>query len=105
MNFHASVAASKAALEGLAKSLAAEYAKDQIRINVIAPSITQTPLAQSLLNSDKKIEASIERHPLKKIGDPHNIAKSVSFLLTEQSSWITGQILHVDGGLSSLKVL
>jgi NAD(P)-dependent dehydrogenase (short-subunit alcohol dehydrogenase family) len=105
MNFHASVSSSKAALEGLAKSLAAEYAKDQIRVNVIAPSITQTPLAQFLLNSDKKIEASIERHPLRKIGDPNDIAQSVSFMLTEQSSWITGQILHVDGGLSSLKVL
>ncbi len=105
MNFHASVSASKSALEGLARSLAAEFAKDQIRVNVIAPSVTHTPLAEFLLNSDKKIEAAIQRHPLKKIGRPQDVAQSVYFLLTEQSSWITGQILHVDGGLSSLKVL
>jgi NAD(P)-dependent dehydrogenase (short-subunit alcohol dehydrogenase family) len=105
MNFHASVAASKSAIEGLARSLAAEYARDQIRFNVVAPSVTNTPLAEFLLNSEKKVEAAIQRHPIKKIGDPQDMAETVEFLLSEKSSWITGQTMQVDGGLSSLKVL
>lgn len=102
-NFHSLVAASKGALEGLTKALAAEFAPG-IRVNAIAPSITQTPLAGTLLNSPEKIEANAQRHPLKKIGSPEDIAEMVAFLLSDKSSWITGQILHVDGGMSSIKM-
>ena len=103
MPFHASVAASKAAIEGLAKSLAAEFAVSKIRVNVIAPSLTDTPLAAFLLNTDEKKEASGKRHPLQRIGTAAEIAQLVSFLLSDAASWITGQIIGADGGMGSLK--
>jgi NAD(P)-dependent dehydrogenase (short-subunit alcohol dehydrogenase family) len=90
-------------VEGLTKALAAEFAP-KIRVNCIAPSITDTPLAGSLLNTDEKKEANAQRHPLKKIGKPEDLANLAAFLLSEKSSWITGQVIHVDGGMSSLKV-
>ena len=97
--FHSSVGASKGAVEGLIKSLAAEWAP-RIRINGIAPSLTDTDMAQKLLNTDQKRNASSERHPLKRIGTPIDIANAVGFLISDKSSWITGQVLRVDGGLS-----
>ena len=100
-NFHAQVAASKGAVEGLTRSLAAEFAPS-IRVNAIAPSITDTPLASKLLASEEKKEANAQRHPLKKIGSPEDIAEMAAFLISDQSSWMTGQILHVDGGMSSI---
>lgn len=103
MPFHASIAAAKGAVEGLARSLAAELAPS-IRVNLIAPALTDTPLAESLLNSDAKREASAKRHPLNQIGDPEDIAKLVSFLLTDASKFITGQTLRPDGGLSSIRL-
>ena len=103
MPFHASIAASKGAIEGLAKSLAAELAP-VIRVNVIAPSLTNTPLASRILSSPEKIEAGANRHPLKKVGMPEDIASLAQFLLSEQAAWITGQIFGVDGGLSTLRV-
>ncbi|MEO5944974.1 MAG: SDR family oxidoreductase [Ferruginibacter sp.] len=104
MPFHASIATSKAAIEGLAKSLAAELAASKIRVNVIAPSLTDTPLAGFLLSTEEKKEASNKRHPLQRIGTPEEMASLVSFLLNDQSSWITGQVIGVDGGMGSLKV-
>jgi NAD(P)-dependent dehydrogenase (short-subunit alcohol dehydrogenase family) len=101
--FHTQVAASKGAIEGLTKALAAELAPS-IRVNSIAPSLTDTPLASFLLNSDQKKEANALRHPLKRIGTAEDIANMASFLLFEQSSWVTGQIFHVDGGMSSIKI-
>jgi NAD(P)-dependent dehydrogenase (short-subunit alcohol dehydrogenase family) len=101
MPFHTSVAASKGAIEGFAKALAAEYAP-KIRVNVIAPSLTDTPLAEKFLNNDEKREKSAQRHPLKRIGTSEDIAQITSFLLSEKSSWISGQIFHVDGGMSTL---
>ena len=101
-NFHSQVSASKGAIEGLTRSLAAEWAP-QIRVNCIAPSITDTPLASKLLGTDEKKEANAQRHPLKKIGTPEDIAAMAAFLLSDQSSWMTGQILNLDGGLSSIK--
>ena len=101
--FHAQVAASKGALEGLTKALAAEYAP-KIRVNCIAPSLTDTPLAAMLLNNEQKKEANAQRHPMKRVGNAEDIAAMAAFLLSEKASWISGQIFHVDGGMSSLKV-
>lgn len=103
MPFHTSVAAAKGAIEGFARSLAAEYAPS-FRVNVIAPSLTDTPLATRLLGNDKKKEKMDERHPLKRVGTPHDIAAMTAFLLSDDSSWMTGQVLGVDGGMSSLNV-
>jgi len=103
MGFHASTAASKAAIEGLAVSLAAELSSSQIRVNVVSPSLTDTPLSEKLLNTPEKMEASKRRHPLGKYGDPADISAAIAFLLSSESSWITGQILPVDGGMGSLR--
>ncbi len=103
MPFHTSVAASKGAIEGFAKALAAEYAP-KIRVNVIAPSLTDTPLAEKFLSSDEKKEKSALRHPMKRVGTPEDIASMASFLLSNSSSWISGQVFPVDGGMSTLLV-
>jgi NAD(P)-dependent dehydrogenase (short-subunit alcohol dehydrogenase family) len=103
MPFHSSIAASKGAIEGLTRSLAAEMAP-KIRCNALAPSLTLTPLADRLTNSPEKLEAAANRHPLKRIGNIDDLAAIATFLLSDESSWITGQVIHVDGGLSSLKL-
>jgi 3-oxoacyl-[acyl-carrier protein] reductase len=103
MPFHTSVSASKGAIEGFVKALAAEYAP-KIRVNVIAPSLTDTPLADKFLNNETKQEKSAERHPLKRFGKPEDSAQMACFLLSDKSSWISGQIFHVDGGMSTLLV-
>jgi len=102
--FHASVAGAKGAVEGLTRALAAELAP-KIRVNAVAPSLTDTPLAASLLNQPAKREAASKRHPMQRIGEPRDIASAVRFLLTEESDWITGQVLAVDGGLSRIRML
>lgn len=102
MAFHASIASAKAAVEGLTRSLAAELAPS-IRVNCIAPSLTDTSLAEGLLNNDKKREAANERHPLKRIGSAEELAASAAYLLGDHSSWMTGQILHLDGGMSAIR--
>ena len=101
MPFHASVATSKGALEGLGRSLAAEWAP-KVRVNIIAPSITDTPLANRFLNNEAKVEKSAQRHPLKRIGSAKDIADLTLFLLSEKSSWMTGQVIGMDGGISAL---
>jgi 3-oxoacyl-[acyl-carrier protein] reductase len=102
MAFHTSISEAKGALEGLMRSMAAEFAP-YIRVNVIAPSLTDTPLAETILRSEERREASNQRHPLGRIGRPDDLAKMATFLLGEDSDWITGQVFHVDGGLSALR--
>jgi NAD(P)-dependent dehydrogenase (short-subunit alcohol dehydrogenase family) len=103
MGFHAGIASAKGAIEGLTRSLAAEWAPSKIRVNSIAPSLTDTPLASNLLSTPEKKEASDKRHPLGRIGSPEDLANAAFYLLSDNSSWMTGQILHLDGGMSSLK--
>jgi len=105
MPFHASIASAKAAIEGLTLSLAAEFSSFKIRVNAIAPSLTDTPLAKNLLSTEEKKEASAKRHPLNRIGAPDDIALATQFLLSDHSGWVTGQVIGIDGGLSTLKHL
>ena len=104
MQYHASIASAKGAVEGLTRSLAAEFAP-AVRVNCIAPSITNTPLAEKLLNNEAKLKASEDRHPLKRIGSSEDIAKTVEYLLSDNAGFVTGQIIKVDGGISSVKTL
>ncbi len=101
MPFHASVAAAKGAVEGLSRSLAAEWAP-RIRVNTIAPSLTDTPLAERLLASEDRKKSAAERHPLKRYAQPEEIAKLAFYLLGPDSNWITGQVMRIDGGLSTI---
>lgn len=104
MPFHSSIAMCKSAIEGLTRALAAELAPT-VRVNCVALSLTNTPLASALVNTPEKLEASVKRHPLKKIGDPMDIAYGIDYLLTDKSAWVSGQTLHIDGGMSSLRIL
>ncbi|MBM3452177.1 MAG: SDR family oxidoreductase [Bacteroidetes bacterium] len=103
MPFHSAVSVSKGAIEGLTRALAAEFAP-KIRVNCIAPSLTNTKMAEKFLSTPEKVEAVGQRHPLKKVGKKEDIANAVLFLLNESSDWMTGQILHIDGGMSTLKI-
>lgn len=103
LSFHTSVSMAKGAIESLALALAAELSPT-IRVNTVALSLTDTPLAASLLNTDQKKEASAQRHPLKRTGTVSDSAHAISFLLNENSGWITGTVLPVDGGMQSLRV-
>ena len=102
MPMHGSIAAAKAALHGFAISMAAELAP-RIAVNCVAPSLTNTPMAEFLLNSETKIQASEDRHPLKKIGNPVSIAKTIELLMHAKDNGITGQTFNIDSGLSTLK--
>ena len=101
MAFHASIAAAKGGVEALARSLAAEWAPN-IRVNTVNPSLTDTSLAEGLLNTEPKRENAAMRHPLKSIGSPHDIAKAAVFCL--KNEWMTGQTVGIDGGLSTLRI-
>jgi NAD(P)-dependent dehydrogenase (short-subunit alcohol dehydrogenase family) len=101
-SFHSQVAITKGAIEGLTRALATEFAPN-IRVNAIAPSITDTNLAGKILNTPEKKAALAGQNPLKKIGSAKDIAEAALYLLTPKSSWVTGQIIHVDGGHSTIK--
>lgn len=102
MPFHSSVATAKGAIEGLSRSLAAEYAP-KIRFNVIAPSLIDTPMAEKFLNNETKKNNAASRHPMQRVGQAEEIAQMTQFLLSENSSWMTGQVLTIDGGIGSIK--
>lgn len=102
--FHSSISAAKGAVEGMVRSLAAEYAP-KVRFNAIAPSLTNTPLAAGMLNTDKKKESNASRHPLNSIGEVKDISQGVLYLISDRSRWVTGQVLKIDGGMSSLRSL
>jgi NAD(P)-dependent dehydrogenase (short-subunit alcohol dehydrogenase family) len=103
MPFHASVASAKGAVEGLVRSLAAEWAP-KVRVNAIAPSLTDTPLATRLLRNDKQREAGDQRHPMQRIGQPEDVANLADFLLNPANGWITGQVWNADGGMGAVRV-
>lgn len=102
MPYHSVVSASKGAIEGLTRNLAAELSPG-IRVNAIAPSLTETPMADKFLNSEDKRKVGRERHPLNKIGNAKDMAYLIAYLLSEKSGFITGQIIKADGGMSSIK--
>ena len=103
MPFHSSVSVAKAGIEGLTKSLAAELAPS-IRVNCIAPTITRTDMAQRILRNEKIEENIANKHPLKKICEAKDISDMANFLISHNAKNITGQIMHVDGGMSTLKI-
>ena len=100
--YHSQVSASKGAIEGLTKALAAEFSP-MIRINCIAPSLTDTPLAANLMSTDEKKEANAAKNPMKRNGEAADIANMAEFLFSDKANWITGQVMHVDGGYSTIK--
>ena len=102
MPFHSSIAAANGAVNGLTLALAAEFAPFQIRVNAISPSLIETRLAARLINSSEKQEAAEARYPLGRLGAPEDIIASIIFLLSEESSWMTGQILGIDGGMGCM---
>lgn len=100
---HEAISAAKAGIEGFARSAAATYAKDNLRVNVIAPSIMDSNMSQKILSTDSAREVSKNMHPISKIGDTDDIIPVVKWLLSQDAKWVTGQTIHVDGGLSTVK--
>ncbi len=103
MPFHASVSTAKSAVEGLMKSVAADLAP-KVRVNAIAPTITQTDLAAKLLRNERMVENTIQRHPLKKFLDPTEVAAMAQYLISDAAKSISGQVFKLDCGIVSLKV-
>lgn len=100
---HEAIASAKAGLEGLVRSAAASYAKQSVRINAIAPGLVKTPLSARLTKSAQSLEASEAMHPLGRIGEASEVAHLAAYMLSPDNSWMTGQIIHLDGGMSTLR--
>jgi NAD(P)-dependent dehydrogenase (short-subunit alcohol dehydrogenase family) len=100
---HEAMAAAKAGVIGLALSAAATYAAQSIRVNVVAPGLVDTPMTKRITSNETALRASIAMHPLGRIGTPDDVAATIEWLLKPESSWMTGQVIGVDGGLASLK--
>ncbi|MBL9138018.1 MAG: SDR family oxidoreductase [Verrucomicrobiales bacterium] len=103
MIHHEAIAAAKAGVVGLAKSAAATYARHQIRVNCVAPGLTRTPMTLPLTRSESALKASVALHPLGRIGEPDEVARAILWLLSPDQGWVTGQVLAVDGGLSTIQ--
>jgi NAD(P)-dependent dehydrogenase (short-subunit alcohol dehydrogenase family) len=100
---HEAIAAAKAGVEGLTRAAAATYARYRIRVNCVASGLVQTPLSQFLTANEVARKASVAMHPLGRLGEPGDIASAICWLLSSEQSWVTGQVLHVDGGLSTVQ--
>lgn len=100
---HEAVAAAKAGVIGLALSAAASYAPRGIRVNVVSPGLVRTPLSEHLTKNRTSEQASLAMHPLGRLGEPEDIARAIAWLLDPEQSWVTGQVLGVDGGLGSIR--
>lgn len=100
---HELIAAAKGAVEGLVRSAAATYAPKNLRFNAIAPGLVETPLAHRLTSRPAAREASVAQHPLRRLGNPAEVASLACWLLSEQGSWVTGQVYGMDGGLATVK--
>jgi NAD(P)-dependent dehydrogenase (short-subunit alcohol dehydrogenase family) len=99
---HEAIAAAKGGIEGLVRAAAATYASAGIRINAIAPGLVKTPMTQRLWEDPQIAQASVQMHALGRLGEPGDIARAIAFLVDPANSWITGQVLGVDGGLGSI---
>lgn len=100
---HDAIAAAKGGVSALARSAAATYARQNIRVNCVAPGMMETPLTKNITANPVQLEASIDMHPLGRIGAPADIAPAIEWLISEKSSWISGETIKIDGGLASLK--
>jgi NAD(P)-dependent dehydrogenase (short-subunit alcohol dehydrogenase family) len=100
---HEAIAAAKSGVEGLVRSAAATYARQQIRVNCVAPGLLNTKMSQPIISNDARLQASIDMHALGRIGTATDISSVLDWLLSEQSNWVTGQTISIDGGLSSLR--
>ena len=100
---HEAIAAAKAGVVGLAQSAAATYARYNIRVNCVAPGLTRTPLTGPLTKNEASLKASAALHPLGRIGEPNEVASAIAWLIDPEQSWVTGQVIGVDGGLSSVQ--
>ncbi len=100
---HEAIAAAKGGVEGLALSAAATYASKGVRVNVVAPGLTETPMTRRITANEKSAETSRRMHALGRLGQPEDVARAIAFLLDPESSWITGQVLGVDGGLARVR--
>lgn len=100
---HEAISAAKAGVEGLVRSAAASYANNNIRFNAVAPGLVETPLASGIISSDPLRKASESMHPLKRIGQPREIARVIHMLVEPESAWITGQVIGVDGGMAAVR--
>lgn len=100
---HEAIAAAKGGINGLVLAAAASYANRGIRVNAVAPGLVRTPLSERLTASDATLKASTAMHPLGRIGEPADVAAAIAYLLDPSTTWVTGQVLSVDGGLSNVK--